>query len=292
VRCFGCVVFLALGAKSGRPAAAAVCTASWISAIGRSPTSACDVPTCSVRWSGWFRYAAVRRPRSPHLMGRSASGVSMLFAVGLEPGWHTTIFPPYFVLGAVFEGFAVVLLISITLRHAFGLQHLVTDRHLDVLAKLLLALRPDDRLRLRLRRVRRVVFGRRVRAPHALQPQGWGLRLGLLERGHHPLRSRELWFRRVRLSAAALLTIAASVTVGMWLERFMLVESTLYRDFLPAAWQVYVPSFWEWSLFAGTVGTFLFLFFLFVRLLPMISTFELKELLHEERAGGHRAAPS
>jgi hypothetical protein len=78
----------------------------------------------------------------------------------------------------------------------------------------------------------------------------------------------------------------------MWLERFMLVESTLYRDFLPAAWQVYVPSFWEWTTFVGTIGLFFFLFFLFVRLLPMISMFELKEVLYEERAGGHRAAPS
>jgi molybdopterin-containing oxidoreductase family membrane subunit len=221
------------------------------------------------------------------------SGVSMLFSVGLEPGWHTTIFPPYFVLGAVFEGFAVVLLISITLRHAFGLHHLVTDRHLDILAKLLLA------------------FGLMTAYGYVFEAFGawysgeeferatlfdrWGgayawAYWGAVIANFVPLQA--LWFRAARQSPPALLAIGASVTLGMWLERFMLVESTLYRDFLPATWQVYVPSFWEWSLFAGTIGLFFFLFFLFVRLLPMVSMFELKEVFHEEGAGGHRAAPS
>jgi Ni/Fe-hydrogenase subunit HybB-like protein len=114
----------------------------------------------------------------------------------------------------------------------------------------------------------------------------WGAVLG----NFAPLQA--LWFRAIRYSPAALVVVAASVTLGMWLERFMLVESTLYRDFLPAAWQVYVLSFWEWATFVGTIGLFFFLFFLFVRLLPMISMFELKEVFYEEHAGGHRAAPA
>ena len=89
-----------------------------------------------------------------------------------------------------------------------------------------------------------------------------------------------------------LVGVAALVTFGMWIERFMLLTTALYRDFLPSAWQVYWPTFWDWSLFAGTIGLFFFLFFLFVRLLPMISMFEIKEVLREESAGGHRAAPS
>ena len=91
-----------------------------------------------------------------------------------------------------------------------------------------------------------------------------------------------MWLRPVRYSPAALVLFAASVTLGMWFERFMIVEGALYRDFLPAAGQVYVPDLWEWSLFAGTVGLFFCLFFLFVRLLPMISMFELKEALHDD----------
>jgi len=86
--------------------------------------------------------------------------------------------------------------------------------------------------------------------------------------------------------------IAASVTIGIWLERFMLLVTALHRDFLPSSWQLFVPTFWDWAVFIGTIGLFFFLFLLFVRLLPMISMFELKEVIHEERAGGHRAAPS
>jgi Ni/Fe-hydrogenase subunit HybB-like protein len=101
-----------------------------------------------------------------------------------------------------------------------------------------------------------------------------------------------LWFRAVRYSPPALVMIAASVTVGMWLERFMLLVTALYRDFLPSSWHAYVPTFWDWAVFAGTIGLFFFLFLLFVRLLPMISMFELKEVFHDEGAGGHNATPA
>jgi hypothetical protein len=153
------------------------------------------------------------------------------------------------VLGAVFEGFAVVLLISITLRHAFGLHHLVTDRHLDLLAKLLLAFGLMTAYGYVFEAFGAWYSGDEFERDTLFDRWGgayawayWGAVLG----NFAPLQA--LWFRAIRYSSAALVVVAASVTLGMWLERFMLVESTLYRDFLPAAWQVYVPSFWEGHL--------------------------------------------
>ena len=215
------------------------------------------------------------------------SGVSLLFAVSIEPGWHTTIFPVYFVLGAVFEGFAVVMLITITLRATFGFYELVTERHLDILAKLILATGLMTS------------YGYAFEAFHAWYSGDEFERQTLLDRVFgdyawaywatlicNALAIQLLWFRALRRRVWLLFTVAALVTFGMWTERFMLVTTTLYRDYLPSAWQFYWPSFWEWTLFLGTIGLFFFLFFLFVRLLPMISIFEVKEVLHEEKQRG------
>jgi molybdopterin-containing oxidoreductase family membrane subunit len=243
----------------------------------------------AIHWKRWQITYWILAGLALPLVVSVHSGVSMLFAVALEPGWHTTVYPPYFVLGAVFEGFAVVLLIAVTLRHAFSLHHLVTDRHLDMLAKLLLA------------------FGLMTAYGYLFEAFGaWYSgdpfeRETLIDRfaGTYAFAYwgaivcnfvvlQAVWFRAVRTRPGALLVIAASVTLGMWLERFMLITSTLYRDFLPSSYQAYAPSVWEWSLFLGTVGLFFFLFFLFVRLLPMISIFELKEVMHDESAEAGR----
>jgi Ni/Fe-hydrogenase subunit HybB-like protein len=222
------------------------------------------------------------------------SGVSLLFAVGIEPGWHTTIYPPFFLIGAVFEGFAVVLLISITLRHAFGLQHIVTERHLDRLACLMLTLGLLTLYCYILEAFSAWYSGdpfeRQTLQERLIGEDAW-LYWAAVFCNFVPLQA--LWLTRVRRSAVLLLPIAALATLGVWLEHFLGVANPLERDFLPAAWQTYIPSVWEWTLLAGTVGLFVCLYLLFVRLLPMISIFELKEvMMEEERLGGHRAAPS
>ena len=237
----------------------------------------------AVHWQRWKIAYWITAGLALPLVVSVHSGVSLLFAVGIEPGWHTTIYPPYFVLGAVFEGFAVVLLISITLRHAFGFQDLVSDRHLDQLAKLMLAFGlmtgygyVYD------------AFGARYSGDpyerHALLDQWSGAYSwaywGAVFCNFVVLQA--VWFRAARSRAAVLFIVAASVTLGMWFERFMLLTSVLHRDFLPASWRLYVPTFWDWAVFAGTISLFFFLFVLFVRLLPMISMFELKEVLHED----------
>jgi len=92
-----------------------------------------------------------------------------------------------------------------------------------------------------------------------------------------------LWFRRVRTNVAALFAISLVVNVGMWLERFIIIVTSLSRDFLPSSWGMYSPTFWDWSTFAGTIGLFLALLFLFLRFLPMISIFEMRSMLPEAK---------
>ncbi|MGH6943580.1 MAG: NrfD/PsrC family molybdoenzyme membrane anchor subunit [Geminicoccaceae bacterium] len=238
----------------------------------------------AIHWRRWQVTYWIAGGLTVALVVMVESGVSLLFAVGIEPGWHTTIYPPFFLIGAIFEGFAVVLLISITLRHVFDLRHIVTDRHLDRLAQLLLlfglmtlycyvfdafgAWYSGDAFE------RQILYDRWLGA-YAFTY--WGAFFC----NFVPLQA--VWLRSVRRKGALLVPIAALIAIGMWLEHFMEISSTLHRDFLPSSWQVYVPSFWEWSLLAGTVGLFLFFYVLFVRLLPMISMFELKEALHDDR---------
>ncbi len=215
------------------------------------------------------------------------SGVSLLFAVGIEPGWHTTIFPVSFIIGAVFEGFAVVTLITVTLRWAFGLEAIITERHLDLLGQMVLTTGLMT------------IYGYVFEPFHAWYSGDLYERATTLDRFQgayawwywaaivsSALSIQTLWFRALRRRVWLLAAVAALVVFGMWADHFMLLTTALYRDFLPSSWQYYWPTFWDWALFAGTIGIFLFLFFLFVRLLPMISIFDVRETLHEEQGDG------
>jgi molybdopterin-containing oxidoreductase family membrane subunit len=234
------------------------------------------------RWRQAYRLcAAIAVP----LVVSVHSEISLLFAAGPIPGWASTVFPPYFVLGAAFSGFAVVAMLATTLRHAFGLQNLVTAKHLDMLGKAVLATGMMTAYG---------YFAEVFTALYSGDPQELGTlhdRLtgvyawsfwGAIVFNFVPLQL--LWLGRVRRNPVWLFLISLSVTIGMWLERYMLIASSLYRDYLVSSWQPYHASFWEWSLYAGSIGLFLTLFLLFVRFLPMISAFEIKEATFEERA--------
>lgn len=214
--------------------------------------------------------------------------VSFDFAMSIVPGWHTTIFPPYFVAGAIFSGFAMVLTIAIPLRAAYGLHDLITNRHLDNMAKVMLAsglivlygymmewfvtwytLHPFETF----------MFENRFYGPYA--GLYWGL---LICNGIIP---QALWFRRIRNHVLILFVISLIINVGMWLERFIIVVTSLHRDYLPSSWDMYYPTRWDWAFLIGTIGLFVALLFLFIRLLPMISIFEMRELL-EDRKGEHK----
>lgn len=204
------------------------------------------------------------------------------FAMSIIPGWHNTLFPPYFVAGAIYSGFAMVLTLAIPLRAAYGLQDFITDRHLDNMAKVMLA----TSLMVSYGYVMEVFFGfysantyeeyltrNRMIGPYA--PAFWSLILC------NTLAPQLLWFRAIRLSPVLLWCIAIVANIGMWLERFVIVITSLHRDFLPSSWGMYYPTFWDWSTYIGTIGIFLFLLFLFIRFLPVISIFEMRELLHK-----------
>ena len=210
------------------------------------------------------------------------------FAMSIIPGWHNTLFPPYFVAGAIYSGFAMVLTLAIPLRAAYGLQDFITDRHLDNMAKVMLA----TSLMVSYGYVMEVFFGfysantyeeyltrNRMIGPYA--PAFWSLILC------NTLAPQLLWFRSIRLSPVLLWCIAIVANIGMWLERFVIVITSLHRDFLPSSWGMYYPTFWDWSTYIGTIGIFLFLLFLFIRFLPVISIFEMRELLHKEEEHHH-----
>jgi molybdopterin-containing oxidoreductase family membrane subunit len=209
--------------------------------------------------------------------------VSFDFAAGIVPGWHATIFPPYFVAGAIYSGFAMVLTLAIPLRYAYGLQGLVTDRHLDNMGKVMLTAGLI------------VAYGYVMEGFMAWYSGNQYEKFLMLNRIEGPywlcywaliacniLIPQILWSRRVRTSPIALFVLSLIINVGMWLERFIIIAVSLHRDFLPSSWGMYYPTFWEWSLYIGTIGLFFSLLFIFIRLLPMISIFEVRELLTEE----------
>ncbi len=216
------------------------------------------------------------------------SVISFDFSIGLIPGWHATIFPPYFVAGAIYAGFAMVLTLAIPLRAIYGLQDFITMRHLENMAKVMLV----TGLIVFYGYTMEVFFGwysanefeqfmilNRMHGPYA--PFYWAL---IFCNGLVP---QVLWIKKVRHCIPALFAVSMVVNVGMWLERFIIVVTSLHRDFLPSSWGMYYPTVWDWATFIGTIGMFVMLIFLFVRVLPMISIFEMRTLLPEAKAKGH-----
>jgi molybdopterin-containing oxidoreductase family membrane subunit len=210
--------------------------------------------------------------------------VSFDFAAGIIPGWHATIFPPYFVAGAIYSGFAMVMTLSIPLRAAFKLQDFITLKHLNNMAKIMLA----TGLIVFYGYLMEIFFAWYSGNPYEqfvilnriTGPYRWLWYLLILCNGLLP---QLLWFRGVRHSVPALFLIALVVNVGMWLERFVIVVTSLHRDFLPSSWGMYMPTVWDWATFVGSIGLFLSLLFLFIRVLPVISIFEMRTILPEAK---------
>ena len=217
--------------------------------------------------------------------------VSFDFAVAIVPGWHSTIFPPYFVAGAIYSGFAMVLTLAIPLRDVLrlaGLHHRCAT--CDNMAKVMLATGLIVAYGYVDRGVHGVVQRQRVRAVHAAQPHVRARTRWCYWTADRLQRRRSrklLWFKRVRTQrAAAVRASSLIVNIGMWLERFVIVVTSLHRDFLPSSWGMYYPTIWDWATFIGTIGLFFVLLFLFIRFLPMISIFRDADLA----AGVARAA--
>ena len=214
--------------------------------------------------------------------------VSFDFTVAIVPGWHSTIFPPYFVAGAIYSGFAMVLTLAIPIRRYYHLEDLVTDRHLDIMAKVMLATGII------------VAYGYVMETFMAFYSADVYERYMIMNRMTGPYAGlywtliacnlvipQALWSRRVRRNIPALFAISLVVNVGMWLERFVIVVVSLSRDFTPSAWGMYYPTKWDWATYAGTFGLFFTLFYLFIRFLPMISIVEVRSLVHETSEENH-----
>jgi len=208
--------------------------------------------------------------------------VSFDFAISILPGWHTTIFPPYFVAGAIYSGFAMVLTLAIPLRAAYGLEDFITMRHLQNMAKVMLVtglivaygyLMEGFISWYSGNEFEQFIVVNRAMGPYA--PFYWALLLC------NVIVPQALWSERVRSNVLVLFIIAIIVNIGMWLERFIIVITSLHRDFLTSSWGMYLPTFWDWATFIGTIGLFLALLFLFIRFLPMISISEMSGMLAE-----------
>ncbi len=234
--------------------------------------------------SHWHRYESaylLLAGLSTPLVVSVHSIVSLDFAISILPGWHTTIFPPYFVAGAIYSGFAMVLTLVIPIRKWWKLEDLVTLRHLDWMAKIMLVTGLI------------VFYGYLSEAFYAwysaniyewfmmknrwlgiYAPFYWSL---IFCNGVVP---QLLWIKGVRHHIPTLFVISLIVNIGMWLERFIIVITSLHRDFMTSAWDSYTPTFWDYLLYIGTIGFFVFGMVLFARFLPMIPMSEIKHLLH------------
>jgi molybdopterin-containing oxidoreductase family membrane subunit len=250
---------------------------------------------CALGWRGsmyhWRHYqitywifAGIAAP----LVLSVHTNVSFDFAISQLPGWHSTIFPPYFVAGAIYSGFAMVLQLMIPARAIFKLNTIITKNHLDNMAKMLL------------------VTGWIVTYAYIVEPfiawwsdDPYETYVQLYDRPRGPyagvfwlvifcncIQVQALWIKQLRTSPVALFIVSCFVQLGMWSERFVLIVTSLHRDFLPSSWRNYTPSWVDWTILAGTCSFFLFLFLLFLRFVPFIAISEIKEMRHDMASGG------
>jgi molybdopterin-containing oxidoreductase family membrane subunit len=203
--------------------------------------------------------------------------VSFDFATSQLPGWHTTIFPPYFVAGAVFSGFGMVVTLMTLARKLFGLEHLVTGRHFENMGKIMLATGSIVGYAYALEFFMAWYSGNHyetfVFINRAFGPYWWAYWTMFT---CNVITPQLFWFKWFRRNIWAMFVISLFVNVGMWFERFVIIVTSLHRDFLPSSWAMYRPTFWEYSTFIGSFGLFLTMMCLFVRFLPMVAIAEVK----------------
>jgi molybdopterin-containing oxidoreductase family membrane subunit len=216
------------------------------------------------------------------------SVVSFDFATSQLPGWHTTIFPPYFVAGAVFGGFAMVLTLSIPCREWFGLKHLITHRHIENMAKVMLAtgmiVSYAYSVEFFMAWYSQQPYEQFVFLNRPLGPYAWAFWTMVT---CNVIAPQAIWFTAVRKNVWAIFIVAMFVNVGMWFERFVIVVTSLHRDFLPSSWAMFAPTWVDLGMFLGSFGLFFTLFLLFCRFLPMVAIAEVKTVMPQAHADDH-----
>jgi molybdopterin-containing oxidoreductase family membrane subunit len=213
------------------------------------------------------------------------SVVSFDFAVSQLPGWHTTIFPPYFVAGAIFSGLAMVITLMVVCRVAFKLEHIITPLHFDRMARLILATGSIVGYAYGVEFFIAWYSGNPYEQfaflNRALGPYAWAYWIMV---SCNVLVPQIFWFKKARTSIAVLFVASIFVNIGMWFERFVIVVTSLHRDFLPSSWGYYSPTYWDILTLIGSFGLFFTMFCLFVRFLPMVAMAEVKGVIPQARA--------
>ena len=214
--------------------------------------------------------------------------VSFDFAVSVIPGWHTTIFPPYFVAGAVFSGFAMVQNVLIFVRQAFNLKHIITLDHLEKMNKVMILTGSmvgyAYAMEFFIAWYGGNQFERFVFLNRALGPYAWAYWTMISCNVIFPQR---FWFKKIRRSIPAMFIIGITVNIGMWFERFVIIVTSLSRDFLPSSWGHYTPTFYDVGILLGSFGLFFTLILIFVRVLPVVSISEVKAVIEGGQPSKH-----
>ncbi|PHS03325.1 MAG: hydrogenase [Blastopirellula sp.] len=217
--------------------------------------------------------------------------VSMDFATSVIPGWHTTIFPPYFVAGAIFSGLAMVLTLMLVARKVMTLENYITKVHVDKMCKLILAMGCIVGLAYSTEFFTALYSGNAyeqfVFMNRALGPFNWAYWTMV---SCNVIAPQFFWFRSVRSCLPVVFVLTLFINVGMWFERFVIIVTSLHRDFLPSSWASYVPSWIELATFAGSFGLFFTLFLIFCRVLPVIAIAEIKGAAHLKKVPSKQAS--
>ena len=216
------------------------------------------------------------------------SVVSFDFAVSQVPGWHTTIFPPYFVAGAIFSGFAMVITLMVVCRVAFKMTNVITMLHMDNMAKIILLTGSIVGYAYATEFFIAWYGGNPYESfafiNRALGEYSWAYWTMIT---CNVITPQIFWFKRCRRSIPVLFIASIFVNIGMWFERFVIVVTSLSADFLPSSWDYYSPTIWDIAAFAGSFGLFFFMFCLFLRYLPMVAVSEVKAVLPEANPHYH-----
>lgn len=216
------------------------------------------------------------------------SVVSFDFAVSIIPGWHTTIFPPYFVAGAIFSGFAMVVTLLVIAREVFNLKQYITMQHLDNMNKVILATGMLVGLAYAteffIAWYSGVPYERFIFMQRALGPYAWSYWIMI---GCNVLTPQFFWFRKCRRNILLMFILSIFVNIGMWFERFVIVVTSLAQDYLPSSWKYFKLSWWDYGTLLGSFGLFFTLFLLFCRFLPTVSMAEVKPVMSSQKESAH-----
>jgi molybdopterin-containing oxidoreductase family membrane subunit len=245
----------------------------------------------SLGWRGanrhWHRYEAaylILAALATPLVLSVHSVVSFDFAVSQVPGWHTTIFPPYFVAGAIFSGFAMVMTLIIPARSLFGLKDIVTHRHLENMCKIMLATGSMVGFAYMTEFFMAWYSGNDYELfaflNRAMGPYAWAYWIMVT---CNVLVPQLFWWKRARRSIAVMLVVSILINVGMWFERYVIIVTSLSRDYLPSVWGYFKPTWVDLLTMAGSFGLFMTLFLIFLRFLPMIAMAEVKSVMPQAR---------